>query len=69
MPAAARERPIMAPRNPKSFRLTDEAVRILEELESHLGLSQTAVVEMALRTLYRKETGRKKPPEKPGRET
>lgn len=34
---------------PTSHRLTPEALRILRELAHHLGVSQTAVIELALR--------------------
>ena len=40
---------------PTSFRLSPEAGRMLKELESHLGQKRTAVVELAVRKLYRAE--------------
>jgi hypothetical protein len=39
----------------KSYRLTDEAIRIIEELAAKLGISQTAVVELAVRGLAKRE--------------
>jgi hypothetical protein len=39
----------------KSYRLTDEAIRIIEELAAKLGISQTAVVELAVREKAKKE--------------
>lgn len=69
MLARTAERSAMARKTPTSFRLSAEAQRILEELEALHGTSKTAVLEQALRLLYRKETGRKNPPEKPGKPT
>jgi predicted transcriptional regulator len=40
---------------PTSFRLSDAAREMLGELAAALGLSQTAVVEMAVRKLHREE--------------
>lgn len=57
----------MAPGHPTSFRLSDEAKRMLAELETHLGVKKSAVLELAIRNLYRKETGRKKSPENEGK--
>lgn len=45
---------------PTSFRLTSEAVQMLKELESCMGLKRTGVVERAIRLLYRAEVARKK---------
>lgn len=53
--------PTVAKKNPTSFRLSDEAIRIISELQERFGVSQADVVEMALRELYRKETGQNKP--------
>jgi predicted transcriptional regulator len=57
----------MPPGNPTSFRLSDEALRMLAELEGSLGVKRTAVVELAIRQLYRKEGKDRKPPKKPGK--
>jgi hypothetical protein len=40
-----------APRKPISFRLSDEGKKILIALAADTGVSQTSVVEMALRDL------------------
>jgi predicted DNA-binding protein len=37
-----------------SFRLSDEALRLIALLTAHLGLSQASVVELAVRDLARK---------------
>lgn len=44
-----------APKTPNSFRLSEDALRILRTLAEYLGVSQAAVIEMALRELARKE--------------
>lgn len=67
MPAAAPPRRPVARKQPKratSIRLSEEATRMLEELQEHLGLSQTAAIELSIRALYKRETGRTKPREK-----
>lgn len=43
------------PKIPNSFRLSEDALRILRALAEYLGVSQAAVIEMALRELARKE--------------
>lgn len=40
---------------PTSFRLSDTALRLVRALSVRLGISQTAVIEMALRALARRE--------------
>jgi hypothetical protein len=55
----------MTPGQPTSFRLTEEASQMIEELKAHLGVKRTAVVEMAVRQLYRKELGVKPAKKKP----
>lgn len=42
--------PIMGKRTPTSFRLTDGARELLEELSDDLGVSQAAVIEMSIRS-------------------
>lgn len=37
--------------SPTSFRLSDEAVRLIDDLSEMLGLKRSAVVELALREL------------------
>jgi hypothetical protein len=68
MPAAAPpRRPVARKKQPKratSIRLSEEATRMLEELQEHLGLSQTAAIEFAIRAFYKRESGRTKPREK-----
>jgi len=39
----------MRKKNPTSIRLTPEAERLLKELATKLGVSQTAIMEMAVR--------------------
>jgi len=43
-------------KKPASFRLTAEADEILEKLSARDGVSKTAIVEIALRRLYRSTT-------------
>jgi hypothetical protein len=38
-----------------SIRLSEEAQRLIEQLSKHLGISQSAVLEQAIRTLARHE--------------
>jgi predicted transcriptional regulator len=65
MPAAAPpRRPAVAKKKPTSFRLSDEAHRILDELKVSLQTSERDVVERALRELYDKDQRRRKPPKK-----
>jgi hypothetical protein len=45
------------PKQSTSFRLSDEALCLIRELSESLGLSQAAVVEMAVRKLAREEKG------------
>ena len=40
---------------PTSYRLSPEALRLIAKLAKHLGLSQAAVLEQAVRQLARKE--------------
>lgn len=42
-------------RNPTSFRLSTVALRLIYLLAKSLGLSQTAVIEMAIRELARRK--------------
>ncbi len=42
------------PKRPTSVRLSDEAQRIRDELAEHLGVNKTAVLEMAIRELAKK---------------
>jgi predicted transcriptional regulator len=39
----------MAMGNPVSFRLSDDSIKILKKAEAKLGLSRSAVVELAIR--------------------
>lgn len=68
MPTAPiRGRPV-ANKRPTSFRPSDDVRRMLDELQDLLGVKQSAVIEIAIRDYYRRQTGRKKPenpPEKP----
>jgi len=54
----------VARKQPTSFRFSEEMGSMLDDLERLLGINRTAVIEQAVRALYRRETGRKKPPEK-----
>lgn len=44
-------------KHPTSFRLSQEALDLLEWLAPHLGLSQAAVLEMLIRERARRERG------------
>lgn len=39
----------------KSFRLSDLAVKMLARMADHIGVTETAIVEMALREKFRRE--------------
>jgi predicted DNA-binding protein len=57
----------MTASHPTSFRLSVEARRMLDELEAHLGLKRSAVMEMLIRERHRAEglgTAPKKSPRK-----
>lgn len=54
----------MATGNPTSFRLSAEAVAIIEDLAKRLGVKRSAVVELAVRTL--RDTTTKTPKGKTG---
>ena len=43
-----------SPRKPVSFRLSAEAIVLLEKLSVHLGIDKTSVIEMSVRDLARK---------------
>ena len=45
----------MPAHHPVSFRLTPEAVALLERLQEHLGQKRSAVLERALRDLAKRE--------------
>lgn len=47
----------MVKNDPTSFRLSPEAAKLLETLSERLGVSKTAVIEMAVRKLGRQEVG------------
>ncbi len=44
-----------ASRIPKSYKLSEECVSLLSELSARLGISYTAVLELAVRDLAKKE--------------
>jgi hypothetical protein len=46
-------------KHPKSYRLSEECRKLIEELARVLGISQTAVVEFAVRKLAKVELGAK----------
>lgn len=56
---------VARPKKQRNFRLSDECNAMLVELAASFAFTETAVIELAIRHLYRRETGRKKP-EKPG---
>jgi hypothetical protein len=45
----------MANKEPISFRLTPEAIRLIKEMAKKLGVSQADVIEMAVRKLAEQE--------------
>ena len=45
----------MRTKHPTSFRLSEEALRLLDELAKKLGISQAAVLEIAIRAAAKKE--------------
>lgn len=45
------------PKTIKNFRLTDEAIELLERLSGERGISQAAVIEQAVREFARRESG------------
>lgn len=52
--------PVGNPKTMKNFRLSDEAIELLESLSSERGISQAAVIEQAVRDFARKESGSEK---------
>jgi uncharacterized protein (DUF1778 family) len=44
-------------KNPTSYRLSEEALALIDRLAEALGISRTSVVEMAVRQLARRELG------------
>jgi DNA-binding PadR family transcriptional regulator len=44
-------------KHPKSYRLSEQCRKLIEELAELLGINQTAVVELAIRKLARIELG------------
>lgn len=66
MPSRFAGAPPVAKKHPRSFRFSEEAERILDELEERLSSTRTAIIELALRQLYDREIRRKRPPEKSG---
>jgi hypothetical protein len=67
MPTNVSEKPPVAPGQPTSFRLSEVAREMLEELETHYGLKKTAVIEMLIRRDHRKELGGETPKKKRGK--
>lgn len=49
--------PVGNPKTMKNFRLSDEAIELLERLSAERGISQAAVIEQAVREFARKESG------------
>jgi hypothetical protein len=49
-------------KNPTSYRLSEEALALIDRLAEALGISRTSVVEMAVRQLARRELGEAAPP-------
>lgn len=54
----------MPPVQPTSFRLSDEDLRLIRELEDHLGIARLAVLRMAVRELYRAQIKPRSRPKK-----
>lgn len=46
---------LMANKEATSFRLTPEAIALIKELAKHLGVSQTDIIELAIRKLAQNE--------------
>ena len=70
MPSVVGVRPVA--KKVTSFRVSEEASRMLDELEADTGLTRSALIELALRDLHsRRFRGKKskKSPEKPGENT
>lgn len=42
-------------KKPTSFRLSDEAKELIKKLSEHLGISEAAIIEMAVRLLAKRE--------------
>lgn len=58
-----RKRPVAKKKT--SIRITEEADRMLDELEEETGLNRTDIIIQAIRVYFQRETGRKKSREKP----
>jgi hypothetical protein len=67
MPLVARGRPNVAPKKVTSFRPSDEAVRMLDELEEDMGLKRSAIIELAIRDFHLRRFRGRKPPKSPGK--
>jgi hypothetical protein len=52
-------------RSPSSYRLSDEALDLIDKLAGILGVSKTSVLEMAIRQLARREMNYEAQPKKP----
>jgi len=46
---------LVVPKYPNSFRLSDDALRLIAAIANKLGIGRTAVLEMAIRKLAEKE--------------
>jgi predicted transcriptional regulator len=58
----------MPPRQPTSIRLSEEVVRMLDELEAETGLKRSPIIDLAVREFYRRRKrsqGEKKNPRNP----
>jgi hypothetical protein len=51
----AKKKPVQRNQKPTSFRLSPEALALIKQLAEALGLSQAAVLELAIRRLARSE--------------
>jgi predicted transcriptional regulator len=56
---------LMAPKKTTSFRISEEAARLLSELASDMGITRSASIELAIRDLHRQRFEGRKPAEKP----
>ena len=52
----------VAPKKVTSFRPSDEVVRMLDDLEADMGIKRSAIIEVAVRELHRKQFRGRKPP-------
>jgi len=59
------ERTKVPPKKVTSFRHSEEASRLLDELEADMGLNRSAIIELAIRDLHRRRFRGRPTPKKP----